>query len=87
MYEEIEASKYQGQVLSPVFSVFDPIGLFLTQQHCENKVEPGKAAKFLELKEQLRVIDETCVDRKYFNGVRKLNFKSLLTHLKTPCVH
>ena len=51
--EEIEASITQGQVLSPVFSVFDPIGLFLTQQHCENKVEARRGSRVPEMERTL----------------------------------
>ncbi|XP_075243928.1 uncharacterized protein LOC142338177 [Convolutriloba macropyga] len=69
--KEVEAPINQRKILSPVSSVFDPIGLFAlfsvrmrrllkniwtkNGQHWDNKVEPGEEAEFLKWKEQLPI--------------------------------
>ena len=84
--KEVEAPITQRKILSLVFSVFDPIGLFApfnvhmrrllkgiwtkNGQHWDNEVEPGDEAELLRLKEQLPVVAETSVDRRYFNRER-----------------
>ena len=39
-------------------------------QHWQNEVEPGDEAEFLRWKEQLPIVAETSIDRKYFNRER-----------------
>ena len=74
------------KTLSLVSSVFDPIGLFApfsvhmrrllksiwtkNGQHWDNEVEPGDEAEFLRWKEQLPVVAETDIHRRYFNRER-----------------
>ena len=68
-----------------VSSVLDPIGLFApfsvhmrllkdiwtkNGQHWDNKVEPGEEEEFLRWKEQLPIVAETSIDRRYFNRER-----------------
>ena len=81
--KEVEAPINQRKILSPVSSVFDPIGLFAlfsvrmrrllkniwtkNGQHWDNKVEPGEEAEFLKWKEQLPIVAEKSTDRRYFN--------------------
>ena len=72
--------------MSLVSSVFDPIGLFApfsvhmrrllkgiwikNGQHWDNEVEPGDEVEFLRWKEQLRLVAETGINRRYFNRER-----------------
>ena len=72
--------------MSLVSSVFDPIGLFApfsvhmrrllkgiwtkNGQQWDIDVEPGDKAKFLRWKEQLPIVAETSIVRRYFNGER-----------------
>ena len=39
-------------------------------QHWDNEVEPGDEAEFLRWKEQLQIVAETSIDRRYFNRER-----------------
>ena len=39
-------------------------------QHWDNEVEPGDEAEFLNWKEQLPIVAETSIDRRYFNRER-----------------
>ena len=84
--KEAEAPITQRKILSSVSSVFDPIGLFApfsvhlrrllkgiwdkSGQHWDNKVQPGDKAEFLRWKEQLPIVAETSIDRRYFNRER-----------------
>ena len=36
-------------------------------QHWDNKVEPGEETEFLKWKEQLPIVAETSIDKRYFN--------------------
>ena len=81
--KEFEAPITQKKILSLVSSVFDLIGLFApfsvhmrrllkgiwtkNGQHWDNEVEPGDEAEFLKWKEQLPIVAETSIDRRYFN--------------------
>ena len=69
-----------------VSSVFDPIGLFApfsvhmrrllkriwskNGQHWDNEVKPSEEEEFLRWKEQLPIVAETSIDRRYFNRGR-----------------
>ena len=84
--KEVEALIAQRKIWSLVSSLFDPIGLFApfsvhmrrllkgiwtkNGQHWDNEVEPGDEAEFLKWKEQLPIVAETSIDRRYFNGER-----------------
>ncbi|XP_075243707.1 uncharacterized protein LOC142337959 [Convolutriloba macropyga] len=81
--KEVEAPITQRKILSLVSLVFYPIGIFApfsvrmrrllknfwtkNGQHWDNKVEPGEEAEFLNWKEQLPIVAETSIDRRYFN--------------------
>ena len=72
--------------MSLVSSVFEPIGLFAPfsahmrrllkdiwtkkGRHWDNKVEPSEEEEFLKWKEQLPIVAETSIDRRYFNRER-----------------
>ena len=82
--KEVEAPITQRKFLSLVSSVFDPIGLFApfsvhmrrllkgiwtkNGQHWDNEVEPSEEEEFLRWKEQLPIVAETSIDRRYFKG-------------------
>ena len=84
--KEVEAPIAQRKNLSLVSSVFDPIGLFApfsvhmrrllkriwtkNGQHWHTEVAPGDEAEFLRWKEQLPIVAETSIDRRYFNRER-----------------
>ena len=84
--KEVEAPITQREILSLVSSVFDPIGLFApfsvqmrrllkgiwtkNGQHWDNDVEPSEEEEFLRWKEQLPIVAETSIDRRYFNRER-----------------
>ena len=73
----------QRKILSLVSSLFDPIGFFApfsvhmrrlpkriwtkNGQHWRSEVEPGKEDEFLRWKQQLPIVAETSIDRRYFN--------------------
>ena len=100
--KDVETPITQRKILSLVSSVFDPIELFApfsvhmrrllkgiwtkNRQHRDKEVEPGEEAEFLRWKEQLPIVAETSIARRYFYTARdKLNFVCLPTHLKTRC--
>ena len=84
--KEVEAPITQMKILSLVSSVFDPIGMFApfsvhmrrllkgiwtkNGQHWDNEVEPSEEEEFLRWKEQLPIVAETSIDRRYFNRER-----------------
>ena len=75
--KEVEAPITQRKILSLVSSVFDPFSVHMRRllkgiwtkkgQHWDNEVELGDEAKFLRWKEQLPIVAETSIDRRYFN--------------------
>ena len=92
MNKEVEAPVTHRKILSMLSSVFDPIGLFApfsvhmrrllkgiwskNGQHWDNEVEPSEEEEILRWKEQLPIVAETCIERRYFNRERdktKLN--------------
>ena len=84
--KEVETPITQRKILSLVSSVFDQIGLFApfsvhmrrllkgiwtkNGQHWDNEVEPSEEEEFLRWKEQLPILAETRIDRRYFNRER-----------------
>ena len=83
--KEVETPITQRKILPLVSSVFDPIGLFApfsvhmrllkgiwtkNGQHWDNEVEPSEEEEFLKWKEQLPIVDETSIERRYFNRER-----------------
>ena len=80
--KKVETPITQRKILSLVFSVFDPIGLFASfsvhmrrllkgnwtknGQPWDKEVEPGEEAEFLRWKEQLPIVAETSIARRYF---------------------
>ena len=80
--KEVEAPITQRTILSLVSSVFDPIGLFApfsvhlrrllkgiwskNGQHWDDEVEPSGEEEFLRWKEQLPIVAETSIERRYF---------------------
>ena len=84
--KKVEAPITQRKFLSLVSSVFDPIGLVVpfsvhmrwllkiiwtkNNQHWENEVEPSEEEEFLRWKEQLPIVAETIIDRRYFTRER-----------------
>ena len=83
---EVEAPITQRKILLLVSSVFDPIGLFapfsvhkrrllkgiwiMNGQYWDNEVESGDEEEFLRWKQQLPIVAETSIDRRYFNRER-----------------
>ena len=85
--KEVDAPITQRKIFSLISSVFDPIGLFApfsvhmrrllkgiwtrNGQPWENEVELGDEAEFLRWKEQLPIVAERSIDRRYFNRERE----------------
>ena len=86
MNKEVEAPITQRKILSLVSSVIDPIGLFVPfsvtmrrllkgiwtekGQYWDHQVKPGGEVEFLRLREQLPIVAETVIDRRYLNRER-----------------
>ena len=84
--KEVETPITQRKIISLVSSVFDPIGLFAlfsvhmrrllkgiwtkNGQHWDNEKEPSEENEFLRWKEQLPIVAETSIDRRYFSRER-----------------
>ena len=83
---EVEALITQRKILSLVSSIFDPIGFFApfsvlmrrllkgiwtkNGQHWDNEMAPGHEAEILRWKQQLPIVTETSIDRRYFNRLK-----------------
>ena len=81
--KEVETPITERKILSLVFSVFDPLGLFApfsvhmrrllksiwtkNGQHWDKSVEPNEKEEFLKWKGQLPEVGETSIDRRYFS--------------------
>ena len=81
--KKVETPITQRKILSLVFSVFDPLGLFTlfsvhmrqllksiwtkNGQHWDNSVEPNEEEEFLKWKAQLPEVAETSIDRRHFS--------------------
>ena len=81
--KEVETPITQRKISSLVSSVFDPIGLFApfsvhmrrllkviwtkNGQHWDKEVEHSDEAEFLKWKEQLPIVNQTSINRRYFN--------------------
>ena len=99
--KEVEAPITQRKILSLVSSVFDRIGLFApfsvhmrrllkgiwtkNGQHWDNEVEPGDEAEFLRWKEQLPIVVEASIDRRYFNRERNKTELHMFASEDTMC--
>ena len=84
--KEVETPITQKKILSLVSSVFNPIGLFApfsvhmrrvlkslwtkNGQHWDNEVKPDQKEEFLRWKEQLPIVAETSINRRYINRER-----------------
>ena len=84
--QEVENPITQRKVLSLVYPVFDPIGLFAAfsvhmrrllksiwtknGQHWDNSVEPNEEQEFSKWKAQLPEVAESSIDRRYFSTAK-----------------